>query len=105
MTSVIAKSAGTYPMRSCGSICGNPKRDRALVCVVEDVRDVMAIENYGQFTGIYHVLGGIISPMEGIGPGDLNIQGLVDKVITGSVSEVILAFQLQLKVIRQFLYL
>jgi recombination protein RecR len=85
------KECGNISDEELCSICGNPKRDRALVCVVEDVRDVMAIENTGQFTGIYHVLGGIISPMEGIGPGDLNIQGLVDKVITGSVSEVILA--------------
>lgn len=74
----------------CG-ICSNPRRDPSLVCVVEDIRDVMAIEATGQFTGIYHVLGGIISPIEGIGPGDLNIQPLIDKVHGQQVSEVILA--------------
>ena len=73
------------------AICASPKRDHALICIVEDIRDVMAIENTGQFTGIYHVLGGIISPMENVGPNDLNIQPLVDKVGTGSVSEIILA--------------
>lgn len=72
-------------------ICSNPKRERSLVCVVEDIRDVIAIENTGQFSGIYHVLGGIISPMEGIGPGDLNIQTLVEKAESGKISEVILA--------------
>ncbi|MCX6305746.1 MAG: recombination mediator RecR [Bacteroidetes bacterium] len=73
------------------SICANPKRDHALVCVVEDIRDVMAIENTGQFGGVYHVLGGIISPMEGIGPQNLHIDALVARVATGTVGEVILA--------------
>jgi len=73
------------------SICGSPKRDKSIVCVVEDIRDVIAIENTGQFNGVYHVLGGIISPMEGIGPGDLNIQGLVEKVESGIAAEIILA--------------
>lgn len=72
-------------------ICMNPKRDHAIVCVVEDIRDVMAIENTGQFKGIYHVLGGKISPMEGIGPSQLTIQSLVEKVKSGTVSEIIFA--------------
>ncbi len=72
-------------------ICSNPKRDGSLVCVVEDIRDVMAIENTGQFTGHYHVLGGKISPIEGIGPQDLNIATLVSKVKTGEIKELIFA--------------
>ena len=72
-------------------ICANPKRDGSIVCVVEDIRDVMAIENTGQFTGLYHVLGGKISPMEGIGPHDLNISSLVDKVGQGKIKELIFA--------------
>lgn len=72
-------------------ICSSPKRDKKLLCVVEDIRDVMAIESTGQFQGIYHVLGGIISPMEGVGPQDLNIASLVNKAKEGSVNEVIFA--------------
>ncbi|MEP3371806.1 MAG: recombination mediator RecR [Maribacter dokdonensis] len=72
-------------------ICANPKRDDALVCVVEDIRDVMAIENTGQFRGKYHVLGGKISPMEGIGPLNLKIGTLVDKVKNGVIKELIFA--------------
>ncbi|SKB56341.1 recombination mediator RecR [Maribacter arcticus] len=72
-------------------ICANPKRDDALVCVVEDIRDVMAIENTGQFRGKYHVLGGKISPMEGIGPQNLKIGSLVEKVKKGVIKELIFA--------------
>ncbi len=72
-------------------ICLNPNRDNSLLCVVEDVRDVMAIENTMQFKGLYHILGGIISPMDGIGPSDINIESLVKKIAEGQVSEVILA--------------
>lgn len=72
-------------------ICINPNRDKSLICVVEDVRDVMAIENTSQFKGVYHVLGGKISPMEGIGPGDLHIEPLVDKVKQGNVQELLFA--------------
>jgi recombination protein RecR len=72
------------------SICSDPKRDRTIICVVEDVRDVIAIENTAQYRGLYHVLGGIISPIEGIGPDDLNIQTLMDRLKEG-VSEVIMA--------------
>mgnify|MGYP003692939115 FL=1 len=72
-------------------ICLNPLRDESVICVVEDVRDVMAIENTGQFKGKYHVLGGKISPMEGVGPGQLNIQTLIDRVQNESVKEIIFA--------------
>jgi recombination protein RecR len=72
-------------------ICANESRDHSLVCVVENSRDVMAIESTQQYQGIYHVLGGIISPMDGIGPGDLNLKGLQDKVDQGQVKEIILA--------------
>jgi recombination protein RecR len=72
-------------------ICSNPKRNHQIICVVEDVRDVMAIENTGQFRGIYHVLGGKISPMDGIGPSQLKISSLVEKVKTGKVEEIIFA--------------
>lgn len=72
-------------------ICANPKRDESLVCVVEDIRDVMAIENTSQYKGLYHVLGGKISPMEGVGPQDLNIASLIQKVREGTVKELIFA--------------
>lgn len=73
------------------TICASPKRDRETICVVEDTRDVMAIENTSQFFGVYHVLGGLISPMDGVGPSDLFIDSLVERVGAGSVKEVILA--------------
>jgi len=72
-------------------ICNNPKRDQSLICVVEDVRDVMAIENTGLYKGVYHVLGGKINPIEGIGPGQLKIKTLVEKIAEGNVEEVIFA--------------
>lgn len=72
-------------------ICANHKRDRSIICVVEDIRDVMAIENTGQFIGLYHILGGIISPMDGIGPQELNIQSLVDRARNTEIKEIILA--------------
>lgn len=72
-------------------ICDNQKRDKSLICVVEDVRDVMAIENTGLFKGVYHVLGGKIDPIEGIGPSQLKIKTLVDKIKVGNVEEVIFA--------------
>lgn len=72
-------------------ICSNPNRNAKLICVVEDIRDVMAIENTSQYRGHYHVLGGKISPMDGIGPGELNITSLVDKVKSGEVEELIFA--------------
>ena len=72
-------------------ICSDPKRDRSTVCVVENIQDVMAIENTQQYHGLYHVLGGVISPMDGIGPGDIEIESLVGRVAEGGVKEVILA--------------
>ena len=72
-------------------ICADPRRDASLVCVVENIQDVMAIENTQQYHGLYHVLGGIISPMDGIGPSDIEVDSLVNRVEAGGVSEVILA--------------
>ena len=72
-------------------ICSNSRRDGSLVCVVENIQDVMAVENTQQFNGLYHVLGGVISPMDGIGPGDLEIDSLVSRVAEENIREVILA--------------
>ncbi len=72
-------------------ICANERRDRSTVCVVESVMDVMSFENTGQYSGLYHVLGGVISPMEGVGPDQLEIDSLVERVAGGDVKEVILA--------------
>jgi recombination protein RecR len=72
-------------------ICSNSSRNHQIVCVVEDIRDVMAIENTRQFKGVYHVLGGKISPIDGVGPSQLNVVTLVDKVNSGKVSEIIFA--------------
>ena len=72
-------------------ICASPKRDETQLCIVEDIRDVMAIENTGQFQGKYHVLNGIISPIDGVGPQDLTLQSLIEKVKRGKVKEVIFA--------------
>ena len=72
-------------------ICADPRRDRSMVCVVENVQDVMAIENTQQFSGLYHVLGGVISPMNGVGPHNLQIESLTERVKQGEVKEVILA--------------
>ena len=72
-------------------ICANPQRDRSTICVVENIQNVMAIENTGQYRGLYHVLGGVISPMDGIGPNDLELQSLVERVANGGVEEIILA--------------
>ncbi|MBQ3998547.1 MAG: recombination protein RecR [Paludibacteraceae bacterium] len=72
-------------------ICGSPRRDHTMICVVENVQDVMSIENTGQYNGVYHVLGGVISPMEGIGPKDIEIDSLVERVSKTEVDEIILA--------------
>lgn len=74
----------------CG-ICANPLRDESVICVVENIQDVMAVENTQQFKGLYHVLGGVISPVDGIGPGDLQIESLVKRVEEGTVKEIIFA--------------
>jgi recombination protein RecR len=73
------------------TICSNPSRNSSVVCVVENIRDVMSVENTHQFNGLYHVLGGIISPMEGIAPSHLEIDSLVKRVEAGTISEIILA--------------
>ena len=72
-------------------LCGDPRRDASTICVVENVQDVMAVENTQQYQGLYHVLGGVISPMDGVGPADLEIDSLVERVRQGGVKEVILA--------------
>lgn len=72
-------------------ICADTRRDRSTVCVVESVKDVMSFENTGQFAGLYHVLGGVISPMDGVGPDQLSIDSLVERVVQGGIKEVILA--------------
>jgi len=73
------------------TICSDERRDKSLICVVENIQDVMAIENTRQFNGSYHVLGGIISPIDGIGPADLKIDSLEEKIKTGDIRELILA--------------
>ena len=90
---------GVLHCKSCGNmtddpicgICANPKRDHGTICIVEDIRDVMAIESTSTYQGIYHVLGGIISPMDGIGPTDLNIESLLKKMEKEEVREIIFA--------------
>jgi len=72
-------------------ICANPTRDHSVLCVVEDIRDMLAIENTGQFKGVYHILGGIISPVEGIGPSELSIAPIAEKAGTGNLKEIIMA--------------
>jgi recombination protein RecR len=73
------------------SICSDEKRDKSVICVVESIQDVMAVENTRQYKGVYHVLGGIISPVDGVGPADLKIDSLEEKVKKGGINEVILA--------------
>jgi len=98
-STLAAMRAGVQDCRVCHNlsdedvcqICADARRDRSLVCVVENIRDLMAIEDTGQYRGLYHVLGGIISPIEGIGPGDLNIDSLVERVRQGDLTEVIMA--------------
>ncbi|QQL50957.1 recombination mediator RecR [Mucilaginibacter ginkgonis] len=72
-------------------ICSSPKRDHGIICIVEDTRDVMAVENTDQFNGVYHVLGGLISPMDGVGPADLEIDSLIERVSRGDIKEVFFA--------------
>ena len=72
-------------------ICASARRDHSTICVVENVQDVMSIENTGQYTGVYHVLGGVISPMEGVGPKDIEMDSLIERVTKGEVDEIILA--------------
>ena len=72
-------------------ICCNPRRDHSTICVVENVQDVLSVENTGQYHGVYHVLGGVISPIDGVGPKDIEVDKLVERVLTGEVREIILA--------------
>lgn len=72
-------------------ICASQRRDPSTICVVENVQDVMAVENTQQYSGLYHVLGGVISPVDGVGPNDIEVQSLVDRVAAGGIKEVILA--------------
>ena len=85
------KSCNNISDKEICDICANPHRDHSLVCVVENPQDVMAVENTGQYHGIYHVLGGVISPLDGIGPDDLMLHPLEEKIKRGEVKEVILA--------------
>ena len=89
---VYCKSCHNISDQSLCEICRSPRRDNSLICVVEDIRDVIAIENTGQFQGLYHVLGGIISPIDGIGPSDLNVESLVHRISNGNghIQEIIL---------------
>ena len=73
------------------NICANPHRDRSTLCVVEDIRDLLALESVGEYRGLYHILGGVISPMDGVGPADLTVESLVSRVQSTEVKEVILA--------------
>jgi recombination protein RecR len=79
------------------SICSNTHRDESLLCVVESIKDVMSIEATNQYNGLYYVLGGVINPMEGIGPADINTEGLVNKIAIGNVKEVIMALSATLE--------
>ena len=88
---ITCKQCGNISDHEICHVCSQPGRNQQIMCVVEDIRDIMAIENTQQYFGIYHVLGGVISPMEGIGPNDLNILPLTEKVNNGEVDEVILA--------------
>jgi recombination protein RecR len=97
--SFTAMKANVKKCKSCGnvsdftlcSICSSPRRNQSQICVVEDIRDVLAIEGTESYFGVYHVLGGIISPMDGVGPGDLNILPLLEKLKTKTVKEIIFA--------------
>jgi recombination protein RecR len=88
---MMCSSCGNISDTPLCSICSNEKRDHSIICVVEDIRDILAIEATESYKGIYHVLGGIISPMDGVGPSDLNIPSLIGKTSTGEVHEVIFA--------------
>ena len=96
---MVAMREGVRPCSSCHNptegetcnLCANPHRDRATVCVVEDVRDLLALESIGEYRGLYHVLGGVISPMDGVGPADLSVDTLVERAGSEDIKEIILA--------------
>ena len=97
--SMVAMRQGVKPCTICHNptedgvcnICANPHRDRSTLCVVEDIRDLLALESVGEYRGLYHILGGVISPMDGVGPADLTVESLVSRVQSTEVTEVILA--------------
>ena len=97
--SMVAMRQGVKPCSICHNptedgvcnICANPHRDSATLCVVEDIRDLLALESVGEYRGLYHILGGVISPMDGVGPADLTVESLVSRVRSTEVKEVILA--------------
>lgn len=97
--SMVAMRQGVKPCSMCHNptedgvcnICANPHRDSATLCVVEDIRDLLALESVGEYRGLYHILGGVISPMDGVGPADLTVESLVSRVRSTEVKEVILA--------------
>ena len=97
--SMVAMRQGVKPCSTCHNptedgvcnICANPHRDSATLCVVEDIRDLLALESVGEYRGLYHILGGVISPMDGVGPADLTVESLVSRVQSTEVKEVILA--------------
>ena len=97
--SMVAMRQGVKPCSTCHNptedgvcnICANPHRDSATLCVVEDIRDLLALESVGEYRGLYHILGGVISPMDGVGPADLTVESLVARVQSTEVREVILA--------------
>lgn len=97
--SMVAMRQGVKPCSTCHNptedgvcnICANPHRDSATLCVVEDIRDLLALESVGEYRGLYHILGGVISPMDGVGPADLTVESLVARVQSTEVKEVILA--------------
>lgn len=96
---MVAMKAGVKPCSICHNptedevchVCANPHRDKSMVCVVEDVRDLLALESIGEYRGLYHVLGGIISPMDGVGPADLTVDSLVGRAADEELKEIILA--------------
>ena len=97
--SMVAMRQGVKPCNTCHNptedgvcnICANPHRDSSTLCVVEDIRDLLALESVGEYRGLYHILGGVISPMDGVGPADLTVESLVARVQSTEVKEVILA--------------
>ena len=91
------KSCGNLSDHEVCEICNNPARNNDLICVVEDIRDVMAIENTGQYKGLYHVLGGVISPMDGVGPAELNIESLISRVKEHTPAEIIFGLGLTME--------
>lgn len=88
---IYCTECGNISSETTCNICKGLKRDRSIICIVEDIRDIIAIENTQQFNGLYHVLGGLISPMDGIGPSNLNIEKLLDRLNSSEVKEIVMA--------------